>query len=78
MYTTKWRHTHPYLSELGGYPGWGWGVIGSDMVYLGFANFSKILTLHSIFKERNTIPALYANLQFWEDALLFYFLSQFQ
>ena len=26
------RNTHPYLSKPGGYPGWGWGFIGSDMV----------------------------------------------
>ena len=34
---------HPYTCKLGGHPGWGLGVIGSDIVDLGFAYFSLIL-----------------------------------
>ena len=43
---------------------WGLGVIGSDVVELGVAYFSSILTLYSVFKEHNVVPALYLNLWF--------------
>ena len=53
-----WRNPHPYLSEAGGYPGWGFGAIGSDMVDLDFAQFSLIVTPHSIFMEHNKMLAI--------------------
>ena len=45
------RNIHPYTSERGGYPGWGLVVIGSDMVDLGFAYSSSVVTLNFIFKD---------------------------
>ena len=38
----------PYLSEPGGYPEWGLGVTGSDVVDLCFAYFSLVLTLYTL------------------------------
>ena len=32
-------HPHLYLSELGGHPGWGWGIIGSDAVAIRTPGF---------------------------------------
>ena len=39
-----------------------WGVIGSDMVDLGFAYFSLIYTLHSILKEHIKMSEIYQSL----------------
>ena len=39
-----------------GHPHHGLGVIGSDIVDLGFASFSLILTLHSVSKEHSEMP----------------------
>ena len=38
----------PLTSERGGYPGWGWEVVGSDVVDSGFAYLSCMFSLHSI------------------------------
>ena len=52
----------PTYPNWDGYPRWGLGVIGSDMVDLGFASFSLIVTLHPTIKEHNKMLALYPNL----------------
>ena len=64
------RYTHPYLSEPGGYPGWGWGVIGPDMVDLDFAYLPLIFTFHFIFKEHNKMLALYPNLHLYSNRFI--------
>ena len=44
-------YPHLYSSEPGGYPGWGWGVISSDVVDLSFAYFLLLLPLIPFFKN---------------------------
>ena len=55
----------------------GWGVIGSDVVDLGVAYFSLVLTLYSVFTEHNKMPEIYPNLCLKDDDLVSYFISQF-
>ena len=62
VYGNDAHHTHPYTSERGGYPGWGLGVIGSDAVYLLFAQLSLSLTLQPFSKEHNKMAAISQNL----------------
>ena len=63
----------PYTSERGGYPGWGWGVIGPDVVDLDFASLSFILTLCFIFTKHNKMPELYPNRDLRRMVCVFFF-----